>query len=144
MIRPGEGFTIMDVQEYSEHGITYTVRQRVFRADYERDGTEPIPGYIERIELDGDEATYWIKWLGTEAADPHGHYAFWVAEHAFQMEHGGIDALVRSADGWGVRLDSPQVRPAKVTAYETEHAARSTYHTLRDLSRRGGVWVRDI
>lgn len=50
--------------------------QRVERVDYENDGTPAYQGFIERIERDGDEVTYWVKWDGTRAADPHGEYAF--------------------------------------------------------------------
>ena len=53
-----------------------TEGMRVERVDYENDGTPNYQGYVERIERDEDEVTYWIKWDGAAAADPHGEYAF--------------------------------------------------------------------
>lgn len=53
-----------------------TEGMRVERVDFENDGTPAYQGYVERIERDDDEITYWIKWDGTSAADPHGTYAF--------------------------------------------------------------------
>jgi hypothetical protein len=73
---PGEGYLIMDVQQHTEDGTTYTVGQRVQRVDWENDGTPAYQGTLERIELDAGEAYYWIRWDGTPAADHHGPYAF--------------------------------------------------------------------
>ncbi|MBA2951420.1 hypothetical protein [Streptomyces himalayensis] len=66
---------IMDVQQHTEEGTTYRTGQAVQRVDYENDGTPAYLGRITRIEIENDEATYWITWEGA-APDPHGTYAF--------------------------------------------------------------------
>ena len=66
----------MNVEQHTENEITYRVGQSVRRIDWENDGTPSYAGTIDRIEIDDDEATYWITWEGANAADPHGPYAF--------------------------------------------------------------------
>lgn len=78
----------MNVERHTENGTTYTVGDYVLGTDWEQGRIPLHPGRLTRIEVTPadetssgeDEVTYWITWEGADAPDPHGTYAFAVAD----------------------------------------------------------------